>query len=153
MLRRPPRSTRTHTLFPYTTLFLSPSTASSRMGTACCCRARRRLCWGRQAHCNRHKARLESNDGHTRRGGRHHGRIDRRGARGRPAADLRSEEHTSELQSLIRISYAVACLKQNTGERPTQRNNTSQTFTHQAPFHMHISHQLKSSTNTNYTTS
>src|SRR3546814_13378795 len=68
MIRRPPRSTRTDTLFPYTTLFRSP-----RIGTP----------W------------LEPHP---------HGLYVR-------PADLRSEEHTSELQSLMRISYAVFCLK------------------------------------------
>src|SRR3546814_2215050 len=76
MIRRPPRSTRTDTLFPYTTLFLSPPTAGRRN---CAPRA-----WSRTAH------------------GPPRGGQQRRG---------RSEEHTSELQSLMRISYAVFCLK------------------------------------------
>src|SRR3546814_5338187 len=77
MIRRPPRSTRTDTLFPYTTLFRS-------------------LC-GARFHCRR----LFPGD-----------RCDR-GADvgGRGQRDGRSEEHTSELQSLMRISYAVFCLK------------------------------------------
>src|SRR3546814_7275576 len=75
MIRRPPRSTRTDTLFPYTTLFRS--LCATLVGGAC-------------------------NIG---------------GLRGALAAfqvlrdHLRSEEHTSELQSLMRISYAVFCLK------------------------------------------
>src|SRR3546814_14505810 len=73
MIRRPPRSTRTDTLFPYTTLFRSAD--HMRRGRA---------------------ARIEA-------------------ALFRPEADVgnakRSEEHTSELQSLMRISYAVFCLK------------------------------------------
>src|SRR3546814_9277575 len=73
MIRRPPRSTRTYTLFPYTTLFRS-SLLQRRT------QPRRRAALGRAG------------------GG---GRGDR----------LRSEEHTSELQSLMRISYAVFCLK------------------------------------------
>src|SRR3546814_4148370 len=76
MIRRPPRSTRTDTLFPYTTLFRS----------------------ARRAH--------RAGDGNQRR---------RRGKRGGHYAGTgrsdRSEEHTSELQSLMRISYAVFCLK------------------------------------------
>src|SRR3546814_13874153 len=79
MIRRPPRSTRTYTLFPYTTLFRS------------------------------HR-RARPDDG--RRGdGRH--RVPEgpgRHARSRPS-DRRSEEHTPELPSLMRISYAVFCLK------------------------------------------
>src|SRR3546814_1805340 len=77
MIRRPPRSTRTDTLFPYTTLF----------------RSHRRVFLVAQGHghgiIHRH---------HLRSG--HHG-----------DAIMRSEEHTSELQSLMRISYAVFCLK------------------------------------------
>src|SRR3546814_1297768 len=74
MIRRPPRSTRTDTLFPYTTLFRSPARPP--------CRACRR--W---------------------RGPRPRYRPIR------PGEWDRSEEHTSELQSLMRISYAVFCLK------------------------------------------
>src|SRR3546814_16485138 len=74
IIRRPPRSTRTDTLFPYTTLFRSRS-----IGTrppAC-------IAWGRPSIAG--------------------------SAGARPSG--RSEEHTSELQSLMRISYAVFCLK------------------------------------------
>src|SRR3546814_15141028 len=78
MIRRPPRSTRTDTLFPYTTLFRSVSA-----------RSRRR----RNVHLH-HRHHLASVSG-------------RKTARQR----VRSEEHTSELQSLMRISYAVFCLK------------------------------------------
>src|SRR3546814_5244526 len=73
MIRRPPRSTRTDTLFPYTTLF--------RSGFAGC------------------KARYNCR-GHT--------PIERSFSIN---WSVRSEEHTSELQSLMRISYAVFCLK------------------------------------------
>src|SRR3546814_10622911 len=79
LIRRPPRSTRTDTLFPYTTLFRSRCSRDGR-DQAPGCRPRRR-------------------------GGSGNGR----GNRGRRPA--RSEEHTSELQSLMRISYAVFCLK------------------------------------------
>src|SRR3546814_2783810 len=90
MIRRPPRSTRTDTLFPYTTLFrsawpvcfLSPL---ARRPDQCA----QRLCAGSLPGI----AAAE-------------GRIAR--ARGQ---ETRSEEHTSELQSLMRISYAVFCLK------------------------------------------
>src|SRR3546814_12353921 len=78
MIRRPPRSTRTDTLFPYTTLFRSRQ------------RARRAQRLERQPH-----AVLDL----------FHHRI------GVGLAHARSEEHTSELQSLMRISYAVFCLK------------------------------------------
>src|SRR3546814_1059010 len=80
MIRRPPRSTRTDTLFPYTTLFRSPGRRRSSAGA------------GRPA---------PGGDA-ARPGGRDPG-----GA----VVPRRSEEHTSELQSLMRISYAVFCLK------------------------------------------
>src|SRR3546814_15316831 len=76
MIRRPPRSTRTDTLFPYTTLFRSPRIRAHRA------RTRRAMKSVKPADLER-QTRL----------------------------DPRSEEHTSELQSLMRISYAVFCLK------------------------------------------
>src|SRR3546814_13712793 len=89
MIRRPPRSTRTDTLFPYTTLFRS----SARSRRPASRRLRHRL------RARRHIA----PDGvdHSRRPYRQTALNDQ----------LRSEEHTSELQSLMRISYAVFCLK------------------------------------------
>src|SRR3546814_1485781 len=105
MRRRPPRSTRTDTHFPYTTLFRSPEA-----------RYRSR---GRQGH-RRPQGALEARFGLERdRPGRHHlGQSRHR----RRREDRRSEEHTSELQSLMRISYAVFCLKnkKQTIVRPTQ---------------------------------
>src|SRR3546814_10857660 len=99
MRRRPPRSTRTATLFPYTTLFrshalpidtwpsppsaTSPSRRTARMVVPSNC------CMGFPG---------KENDAAI------------VGTR-RPAFKARSEEHTSELQSLMRISYAVSCLK------------------------------------------
>src|SRR3546814_1889077 len=75
MIRRPPRSTRTDTLFPYTTLFRSPPC-------------------GNRSLRNLRRRRSKNNRG------------------GSPRLCLeRSEEHTSELQSLMRLSYAVFCLK------------------------------------------
>src|SRR3546814_2625023 len=86
MIRRPPRSTRTDTLFPYTTLF-----RSRRMSQACrCCPCSFR--------CARRCSRMSL-------------RFRRRGQETRSLPHRRSEEHTSELQSLMRISYAVFCLK------------------------------------------
>src|SRR3546814_2141883 len=93
MTRRPPRSTRTDTLFPYTTLFRSQgkrapaerAESSRPSSTSCVCRG----CPPRDIR------------------------------EGRPTGQaLRSEEHTSELQSLMRISYAVFCLKKK------KKNNT-----------------------------
>src|SRR3546814_9556293 len=88
MIRRPPRSTRTDTLFPYTTLFRS----------------------------------------HPGRGAgdwpRHERRLWRRRPRVPPQVRLRSEEHTSELQSLMRNSYAVFCLK----KKKKQKKKTYRTI-------------------------
>src|SRR3546814_6594464 len=95
MIRRPPRSTRTDTLFPYTTLFRSTR------------RPRRpaRLGPGDRGAASRDPDRTRQ----TRRAAEDHGDRQRL-SRSRHAA-RRSEEHTSELQSLMRISYAVFCLK------------------------------------------
>src|SRR3546814_5393475 len=106
MIRRPPRSTRTYTLFPYTTLFRSGSTFRGA-GHAIDPNAARRN-WARRWWRCEDAARLCA--GLDARGsGR--ARFDP-GHQLHPAfADGRSEEHTSELQSLMRISYAVFCLK------------------------------------------
>src|SRR3546814_7938047 len=96
MIRRPPRSTRTDTLFPYTTLFRSPrpSARGKRF------RPRRRSAAGESPPAAR---------GRSRRRRRCAGPPSFRRCSGRRRP--RSEEHTSELQSLMRISYAVFCLK------------------------------------------
>src|SRR3546814_7861620 len=86
MILRPPRSTRTDTLFPYTTLFRSPPLLSLLHGHHLSHRlSHRQCCFLAQS---RAPHRLEPIPSST-----------------------RSEEHTSELQSLMRISYAVFCLK------------------------------------------
>src|SRR3546814_1836714 len=98
MIRRPPRSTRTDTRFPYTTLFRS---------------RRCRNPVSRQFHVaviGNIRLAFERRDGGT-------GRDDptlRSARRRRGTQKGRSEEHTSELQSLMRISYAVFCLKKKT---------------------------------------
>src|SRR3546814_10564171 len=100
MIRRPPRATRTDTLLPYTTLFRS---AAHPRGWSVC-----RPCGA--AHEHRPAVRLRG--GHpTRR--RERPRCDLCGPVPADPSGLatRSEEHTSELQSLMRISYAVFCLK------------------------------------------
>src|SRR3546814_7076167 len=104
MIRRPPRSTRTDTLFPYTTLFRSFQF-----------RHLDRLFPSLEAH--RHFAVNQD---------RHVGKLFRPCNRIRPMNQVprrnqRSEEHTSELQSLMRISYAVFCLK---NKKSTQTPNT-----------------------------
>src|SRR3546814_10647256 len=92
MIRRPPRSTRTDTLFPYTTLFRSPRPGDGADG--------------RSRPGPRPAAPVAADDGsdEERPAGADAGRP-------RPARPERSEEHTSELQSLMRISYDVYCLK------------------------------------------
>src|SRR3546814_4045455 len=95
MILRPPRSTRTDTLFPYTTLFRSPQV-------------------NRGTSRGRNPGPLTDNTASP-----HVGlRQKTASARAPPPATSpllqRSEEHTSELQSLMRISYAVFCLKKNT---------------------------------------
>src|SRR3546814_10427117 len=91
MLRRPPRSTRTDTLFPDTTLFRSVTDAGQFCGHGYSPALRARL--------RRRAIVSESADSH--------GLILCRNR----TAPRRSEEHTSELQSLMRNSYAVFCLK------------------------------------------
>src|SRR3546814_4659022 len=101
MIRRPPRSTRTDTLFPYTTLFRSARTA------------RRNILRQRRLH----PVTLAIDGGQfpARRIGIGHRVVapERQFVALVPFEALteRSEEHTSELQSLMRISYAVFCLK------------------------------------------
>src|SRR3546814_12502396 len=101
---RPPRSTRTDTLFPYTTLFRSPVASDVQ---------------GDDAVLPRHGKRRFDVDGRVRKAREcHHiagGRIS--GCEESTPCErcgTRSEEHTSELQSLMRISYAVFCLKKKT---------------------------------------
>src|SRR3546814_2578840 len=99
MIRRPPRSTRTDTLFPYTTLFRSGHQCL-KLRKSFMTDLRRRRSWQPVDNCL-----LQPGTG--------------------PAIEYqmnpcpRSEEHTSELQSLMRISYAVFCLK----KKKTHKNN------------------------------
>src|SRR3546814_7836306 len=90
MIRRPPRSTRTDTLFPYTTLFRSRVTTSWWLCAA---------------------TRLSCDDEPPRRYCSHAAGACEPGRSSSRTTPSRSEEHTSELQSLMRISYAVFCLK------------------------------------------
>src|SRR3546814_10756872 len=113
MIRRPPRSTRTNTLFPYTTLFRAKR---QRRG------APHRL-FAREAPARRPHAAGEKGDAAPLRARARH--SSRRTCTGWLRA-CRSEEHTSELQSLMRISYAVFCLEKKKQE--ANRNiNTKRT--------------------------
>src|SRR3546814_5350111 len=99
MIRRPPRSTRTDTLFPYTTLFRSRRVNQPGLHL------------DRHLHAEPHQietVRLQARQQHRR---------DEQNDRHR----RRSEEHTSELQSLMRISYAVFCLKKKKKKKKTNK--------------------------------
>src|SRR3546814_2192964 len=96
MIRRPPRSTRTDTLFPYSTLFRSASHTCPTLNTCRC-----------QHDPAPHRPPHSRADAPVSQQGRHDGTPQS----SRMVDAGRSEEHTSELQSLMRISYAVFCLK------------------------------------------
>src|SRR3546814_5232536 len=134
MRRRPPRSTRTDTLFPYTTLFRSPRSRNCQVGFF----AERK---GETGRCL--DVRICSEDlvpiiiFTT---DRHHvlTSLLLRQTKNRLhialvlAVEERSEEHTSELQSLMRISYAVFCLKKKRYTKPTThiiQSHTRHTYT------------------------
>src|SRR3546814_3644537 len=112
MIRRPPRSTRTDTLFPYTTLFRSPERAEPRAGQEA------------SPLCHQGAQPPGDRDGRSRR---------RAGTAAKAAdaatsacgTDWRSEEHTSELQSLMRISYAVFCLKKKKKQKINKTRTTN----------------------------
>src|SRR3546814_2711124 len=104
MIRRPPRSTRTDTLFPYTTSFRSNG---ERARDRACRYRRRRL----SEPCCRHQDATALPGGIS---------VLRKG-RSSVHQVRRSEEHTSELQSLMRISYAVFCLKKKTTNLKTSQ--------------------------------
>src|SRR3546814_7039193 len=114
MIRRPPRSTRTDTLFPYTTLFRSRSQLQG---------------------CRRSAA----------------GGDSRRQPAPRPSAACRwrSEEHTSELQSLMRISYAVFCLKKKQAKTSSTQNEYHITFTRYSIYRITLRQTTHIAYNTN----
>src|SRR3546814_3793468 len=129
MIRRPPRSTRTDTLFPYTTLFRSRYEEVAGFANATLHLAP----WfdvdfgGRYSH-NRQRADQVTNSVLL-------GNSD--------IGDLRrSEEHTPELQSLMRISYAVFCLKKKNKIQHNNYNTDNQTIlsimsvNHRTPTHI-----------------
>src|SRR3546814_3663140 len=120
MIRRPPRSTRTDTLFPYTTLFRSRP--FGEVGAR-----------GADEEIADDSVRGSVPGAHAERPGN---RRAIGGPAGQPTADeamrvrgveQRSEEHTSELQSLMRISYAVFCLKKKKNITTTPHDMTIRT--------------------------
>src|SRR3546814_1435662 len=109
MERQPPKSTRSRTLFPYTTLFRSGD-ALVRGGPV---DSQRQRTGGPEEKFDA-EASFEPFDALRNRGGGGPGKTRRGAERTRlDGAHERSEEHTSELQSLMRNSYAVFCLKKN----------------------------------------
>src|SRR3546814_8340340 len=116
MIRRPPRSTRTYTLFPYTTLFRSDIAVDAENMSDTITRHlhlqsdRGMLAGGDLDILNAWSKKASSED---------HALLDKR-------LDPRSEEHTSELQSLMRISYAVFCLKKKKNNRPNKNSHIIQ---------------------------
>src|SRR3546814_6067740 len=120
MIRRPPRSTRTDTLFPYTTLFRSHRLDDDFAEII--------VALGETGAAQRQAARGKDGDG----------RNAAQSARSAGAMGFhqfqRSEEHTSELQSLMRISYAVFCLKKKKKIHSKQPyNSIAQINTNQKP--------------------
>src|SRR3546814_1649036 len=123
MIRRPPRSTRTDTRFPYTSLFRAPTgvLASSSIGAV----PPRRRAMAPSVLASPAVAPP----------------MAERSTDSKSTAVARSEEHTSELQSLMRISYAVFCLKKN-----IKRTNTLQNSHHK--YHNNIQFYILTPTNT-----
>src|SRR3546814_8318924 len=108
MIRRPPRSTRTDTLFPYTTLFRSVGCMADD---------------DKQGHLSRRTLLIG--------GGAGVGLLVAWAVWPRTyAPNLRSEEHTSELQSLMRISYAVFCLKKKQKTKSAITTKIQSTHSH-----------------------
>src|SRR3546814_1669726 len=108
MIRRPPRSTRTDTLFPYTTLFRSGARFTHPTVTG-----------ARFTHPTGHRCAVHPSN--------------------------RSEEHTSELQSLMRISYAVFCLK----KKKTQKEKIPKKLHQQTNKHLTLTTSQSIRTTTN----
>src|SRR3546814_5846686 len=121
MIRRPPRSTRTDTLFPYTTLFRSASDRRTLRGITVLNTTLPKQARTSSATCSVRRFRRSYMVSAT--------PMMERSLLNRPRirSTVRSEEHTSELQSLMRISYAVFCLKKKTKHKETiYRNQQTQ---------------------------
>src|SRR3546814_10762889 len=116
MIRRPPRATRTDTLFPYTTLFRSSARVQARNW--------RYMAFGGLLLASAMAAALTWQSLQSR-VTPYVVEVDRLGE-ARAVAPARSEEHTSELQSLMRISYAVFCLKKKKKQTNLTKSNDEQ---------------------------
>src|SRR3546814_10720706 len=121
MIRRPPRSTRTDTLFPYTTLFRSKICSKGWINDRYR-RAQRDRGARDSAPARKNLARAD--DAASDRGMADEERL-RLGPRPPFSAARRSEEHTSELQSLMRSSYAVFCLKKKKKKKAKKKIHTT----------------------------
>src|SRR3546814_2190095 len=124
MRQLPPRSTRTDTLFPYTTLVRSvpevpaaPGAAERSVHADGDAIARPRP--SAFGHAVAQRAPRHARVGHDEQNARHVQELRSAGPRTRG----RSEEHTSELQSLMRISYAVFCLKKTINKYQDHKTN------------------------------
>src|SRR3546814_5712188 len=120
MIRRPPRSTRTDTLFPYTTLFRSSIRFVAFPGNT---RLADELGYSKRT-IQRLADELEEK-GLMR---RCYNGLNRRVGFDLTPLAMRSEEHTSELQSLMRISYAVFCLKKKKKKDTQTENHTTRDY-------------------------
>src|SRR3546814_9239010 len=126
MIRRPPRSTRTDTLFPYTTLFRSPAIpVQTSLRAPQDCRhlgqdGNGDLGWSRRTDWEPCRP-MDAGELLIREAG---------GAEPLEPGSMRSEEHTSELQSLMRISYAVFCLKKKNNKHHKAIYSTKSTAQH-----------------------
>src|SRR3546814_10468833 len=120
MVQRPPRSTRTYTLFPYPTLFRSPELEGEFYATYQ--NIGRRSCRRRSTRVGHSGLRAAQGMGRLY-AAKDGDRTDLR--QGRRRSVERSEEHTSELQSLMRSSYAVLCLKKKKSRPDYERHMTT----------------------------
>src|SRR3546814_4496717 len=112
MIRRPPRSTRTDTRFPYTTLFRSDCLSGYSCSSGTCAVTGSQPSAPPQSQAPASQTPSQSPPPP---------------ASATPSQSKRSEEHTSELQSLMRISYAVFCFKKHNNNTTTHTTNTQQT--------------------------
>src|SRR3546814_1694788 len=123
MIRRPPRSTRTDTLFPYTTLFRSTDAAGASSNRAATC-------------CSTDLPEAPSKSATALAASAPIGPPNSAPPARRAPIPIRSEEHTSELQSLMRISYAVFCWKKKKTNKVTKTYNVHE--------HIHNKQNIKS---------